>query len=161
MSTKRLTLRQAKWWETLFSYFLDIQYKTRKTNLADAPSGRLDYRVPSEMPQQGMVHAAPRPHPHALTGNQLLSEQTAHTRVAAILAGVDCYRVHALRQAFATIFGEKEPYEDLPPNVLQELIKRSQEENPTAEEAQRAFALPRGPVAKGPGDNKVSNYRDT
>jgi hypothetical protein len=50
MSTKTLTPRQAQWWETLFSYSLDKQYRTRKTNPAEAPSRRPDYRVPSEMP---------------------------------------------------------------------------------------------------------------
>ncbi len=43
MSTKPLTPRQAQWWETLFSYLLDIQYQTGKTNPADVPSRRPNY----------------------------------------------------------------------------------------------------------------------
>ncbi len=142
MFTKPLTPRRTRWWETLSSYSLDIQCRTQKTNLADTPSCRPDYRVPSEMPQQGMVHAAPRPHLHALTGNQLPSKQMAHTRIMDRLASVDRCRYHALRQAFATASKEEEPYKNLPLKTLRELIKRSQDEDLTATEAQWAFALP-------------------
>jgi hypothetical protein len=78
-----------------------------------------------------------------------------------MFAGVDRYRDHALKQAFTTASREKEPYENLSLDTLRELIKRSQEEDPTAKEARRALALPQGPVVKRPGNNKVNHYRDT
>ncbi len=118
MTTKLLTPRQARWWETLSSYSLDIQYRTSKTKLADTPSRRPDYRVLSDMLQQGMAHAAPRLQPHALTSNQLRVERSAHGWVLALLADVDCCRDHVLRQAFATAAAEEEPYNELPRDTL-------------------------------------------
>jgi hypothetical protein len=84
----------------------------------------------------------------------------AQARVTAMLAGVDRCRDHALRQAFSTASREEEPYKDLPPDTLRELIKCSQEEDPTAREARCALALPWGPVTKCPGDKKVNHYGD-
>jgi hypothetical protein len=66
----------------------------------------------------------------------------AHTRIMDRLASVDRCRYHALRQAFATASKEEEPYKNLPLKTLRELIKRSQDEDLTATEAQWAFALP-------------------
>jgi hypothetical protein len=78
-----------------------------------------------------------------------------------MLPGVNCCRDHALRQAFAATSREKEPYKDLPSNILRELIKCSQEEDLTTKETRRALALPWDLVTKCPGDNKVNYYRDT
>jgi hypothetical protein len=43
MTTKPLTVRQARWWETLSGYNLTIVYMTGKKNPVDAPSRRPDY----------------------------------------------------------------------------------------------------------------------
>ncbi len=163
MTTKPITPRQAGWWETLSSYLLDIQYRTGKINSADAPSPRPDYRVPSKMPQQGMAHAAPRLQPHALTSNQLRGKRSAHGVVLAMLADVDRCRDHALRQAFATAAAEEQSYDNLPPDTLQELVKRSLEEDPVAKEARQALELPRSPPKKSydQSTKKLINYRNT
>jgi hypothetical protein len=50
--------------------------------------------------------------------------------------GVNHFRDYTLRQAFAMASTEEEPYKDLPPNILQELIKHSHDEDLTAKEAQ-------------------------
>ena len=44
MSTKKLNPRQARWAETLAQFDFDIRYRTGKTNPADGPSRRPDYR---------------------------------------------------------------------------------------------------------------------
>ena len=48
MTTKALTGRQARWWETLSGYHLKITHTPGKLNPADGPSRRPDYRVDGE-----------------------------------------------------------------------------------------------------------------
>jgi hypothetical protein len=58
---------------------------------------------------------------------------------------------------------EEDPYGELSPDTLRELIKRSQEEDLTAKEAQQALALPQN-LSKNCSDpmtSKVNHYRGT
>jgi hypothetical protein len=80
-----------------------------------------------------------------------------------MLAGVDCCRDHALRLAFAVASVEEDLYGGLPSDTLQELIKRSQVEDPTAKEVHQALALPQN-LSKNrsnPRTSKVNHYRGT
>ena len=43
MTTKKLSRRQARWWEILSGFRLEVVYRPGKTNPADAPSRRPDY----------------------------------------------------------------------------------------------------------------------
>jgi hypothetical protein len=118
MTTKSLTGRQARWWETLSGYNLSIVYRASKMNPADAPSRRPDYaRAP-----EGLC--------------------------AAIVLTARCNAVFCLRQLYAVAVYEDQIFEDMPPDALHDLILAGLAEDHTAKEARIAPSLPGGYEAK-------------
>ncbi len=114
MTTKALTGRQARWWETLSGYNLNIVYRAGSKNLADAPSRRPDYgRVPEG-------------------------------RCAATVLTAWCNTMFRLRQLYAAAVAEDEAFEEVPLDMLGDLIRESLKEDPIAWEARIALGLPGG-----------------
>ncbi len=112
MTTKSLTGRQARWWETLSGYNLNIVYRAGKKNPADAPSRRLDY----SRAQEGLCAAA------VLTAR--------------------CNIAFCIRQLYAAAIQEDQIFEDVPPDALYDLIQEGFAEDHTAKEAHTALGLP-------------------
>ncbi len=114
MTTKSLTRRQARWWETLSGYNLNKVYRAGKKNLANAPSCRPDYaRVP-----EGQC-------------------------VATILT-TRCSAMFHLWQLYTAAVQEDQIFEDVPPDTLCNLIQEGLAEDHTTKEARTALGLPRG-----------------
>jgi hypothetical protein len=113
MTTKSLTGRQARWWEKLSGYNLNIVYRAGKKNPADTPSCRPDYaRVP-----EGLC-------------------------VATVLTA-RCNAAFRLRQLCAAAVKEDQIFEDVPPNALYDLILEGLAEDRTAKVARTAHGPPR------------------
>jgi hypothetical protein len=118
MTTKSLTGRQARWWETLSGYNLNLVYRAGKKNPADAPSCRLDYsRAP-----EGLC--------------------------AATVLTARCNIAFCIRQLYAAAVQEDQIFEDVPPDALYDLIQEGLAEDHTAKEARTALGLPSGYEAK-------------
>jgi hypothetical protein len=114
MTTKSLTGRQARWWETLSGYNLNIVYRAGKKNPADAPSRRPDYA-------------------RALEG-----------LCAATVLTARCNAAFRLRQLYAAAVQEDQIFEDVPPDALYDLILEGLAEDHTAKETRTALGLPGG-----------------
>jgi hypothetical protein len=114
MTTKELTGRQARWWETLSGYNLNIVYRAGSKNPADAPSRRPNYgRVPEG-------------------------------RCAATVLTARCNAMFRLQQLYAAAIAEDGAFEEVPLDTLRDLIRESLTEDPIAREARTALGLPRG-----------------
>ncbi len=118
MTTKSLTGRQARWWEMLSGYNLNIVYRAGKKNPANASSCRQDYaRAPEG-------------------------------RCAAMILTVRCNATFRLRQLYAAAVQEDQIFKDVPPDTLADLILEGQAEDHTAKEACTALGLPGGYLAE-------------
>jgi hypothetical protein len=114
MTTKSLKGQQARWWETLSSYNLNIVYRAGKKNPANAPSHWPDYtRVPEG-------------------------------RYAPTILTARCNTTFCLQQLYATAVQENRNFKDVPLNNLTNLIIKGQAENHTARKACTALSLPEG-----------------
>jgi hypothetical protein len=114
MTNKALTGCQARWWETLSGYNLNIVNRVGSKNPADARSRRPDYgRVP-----EGCC--------------------------AATVLTVRCNAMFRLRQLYAAAVADDEAFKEVPPDMLEDLIRESLNEDPIAREARTALGLPRG-----------------
>ncbi len=114
MTTKALTGRQARWWETLSGYNLNIVYKAGSKNPADASSRQPDYgRVPEG-------------------------------RCTATVLTARWNAMFCLRQLYAAAVAENEAFEEVPPDTLRDLICECLNKDPIARDARTALGLPRG-----------------
>jgi LSD1 subclass zinc finger protein len=88
MTTQALTGSEARWWETLSGYNLNIVYRMGSRNPADAPSHRPDYgRVPEG-------------------------------RCATTMLTAQCNAMFRLRQLYAAAVAEDEAFEEVPLDTL-------------------------------------------
>ncbi len=137
MSTKALTGRQARWWETLSGYDLDIVYRAGKKNPADAPSRRPDY----------MLGATLRQRPGEMPANGRSDSGQA----------TNCYSpremqsLRVFRYLVASAMLEDEPFAEMPPDNLKDLIRKSQHSESMAEAASLALQ----PLGTAPGDSRA------
>ncbi len=113
-ATKSLKGRQARWWETLSGYDLNIVYRASKENPANAPSCWLDYL-------------------RVLEGC-----------CAATILKVHCNATFRLRQLYAATLQKNVIFEDMPPNTLTDFILEYEAEDHTVKEARMALGLSRG-----------------
>ncbi len=114
MTTKSLTHRQARWWETLSGYNPNIVYRMGKKNPADAPSCQPDYTKAPE----GCY--------------------------ATIILTARCSATFCLRQLYAATIQEDLIFEDMLPDTLCDLIEEGLADDHTAKEARTVQGLPGG-----------------
>jgi hypothetical protein len=125
MTTKSLMGRQARWWETLSGYNLNMVYRVGKENLADTPSCRPDYEKAPEGPAGA---------PEGLCAATILTAQ--------------CNATFYLWQLYAAVVQEDQMFEDVPHDSLLDLICEGLAKDYTAKEARTALGLPGGFPAK-------------
>ncbi len=137
MSTKAHNGRQAKLWDTLSGYDLDIVYRAGKKNRADAPSRQPDYMLGALLQHgSGEMPAA----------NRRDSNQHANTYTPRVMHAIRVFK-HLL--AAATL--EDEPFAEVPPDTLKDMIKKSHSSDSMAEEARLALR----PLGIQPVDNRL------
>jgi hypothetical protein len=126
MTTKSLTGRQTRWWETLSGYNLNLVYRVGKKNPADTPSRR---------PDNAKAPEGPAGAPEGLCAATVLMAQ--------------CNATFHLRQLYAAVVQEDQIFEDMPPDSLLNLICEGLAEDYTAKEARTALGL----LSKFPAEN--------
>jgi hypothetical protein len=130
MTTKALTGRQARWWETLSGYDPDIVYRAGKINPADAPSRRPDYLLGSTL-QLFLGRNPVLPcDGSALDGTQYSPRELHQQRV--------------FRNLVATAVQLDYPFDVNPLDTFRELVGNAQREDPLAREVRPVLVLPGG-----------------
>ena len=171
MTTKGLVGRQARWWELLLGYHLEVVYRPGKLNNADGPSRRPDYAAlpegdetvqktsealqrklhPTQGSQETLVRKKAvletKPRHQGDKPRQEL-ERSGTVRVL-MLAGADVLEHLVPRHMVAVAASGKTVYDDASENFL-EAILRLQEHNPLAKGV-RSYLLQEKPKGGRPG----------
>jgi hypothetical protein len=112
MATLLLTGRQARWWEMLSGYNLNIVHRAGKKNPANAPSCWPAYVMAPE------------------------------ARCAAAILTARCNTTFCLQQLYAAAVQADQIFEDVPPTTLTNLILEGEAEDHTTKEARTALSIP-------------------
>ncbi|KAI9776967.1 MAG: hypothetical protein M1816_004991 [Peltula sp. TS41687] len=145
MTTKALTGRQARWWETLSGYHLRITHTPGKLNPADGPSTRPDYRVDGEKTMQKQRAVALKSHSSEEPAKRLLQargKDKSWKVAASILLASTGGRTHQVQRHTVEETAEGEEAYGRPPEDFRKVLVDLQKEDPFVREIREYVLAP-------------------